>query len=284
MANGSQPTASTTAAGPPPLLSRIGSVVSAWWGSASLVIKLYSVGVLTGLLAFAISWPWGPSPIGNGLLISGAAFLSGGFLIEAYGVAKKLWDTSLGKLGGLLVATMVGALAMAMAAQTINDGTGLDPSTVPYAVTFLAPLTAGYLILFSTFLLAMVCVALAALSLLLDVVHLAINGSWAKSDVEIEVLRLVGFLALILSVTALWDIGNKQYTTSLAGGAKWFVFSLEMYSKDDCALQGERVRRLNDELVAVGAVSAGTIHFSKRLCPIGKNAVPMPSSSAGPPS
>src|SRR3546814_1061386 len=55
-----------------------------------------------------------------------------------------------GKVLAALVATMIGALSMAISSVVVNEATGFPPSEFPYTVAFLAPLTAGYILVFST--------------------------------------------------------------------------------------------------------------------------------------
>src|SRR3546814_12519172 len=45
---------------------------------------------------------------------------------------------------------MCGALSMAISSVVVNEATGFPPSEFPYTVAFLAPLTAGYILVFST--------------------------------------------------------------------------------------------------------------------------------------
>src|SRR3546814_16276769 len=54
-----------------------------------------------------------------------------------------------GKVLAALVATMIGALSMAISSVVVNEATGFQPSEFPYTVAFLAPLTVGYILVFS---------------------------------------------------------------------------------------------------------------------------------------
>lgn len=255
---------------------KLNDILRNWWESASLVVRLYCGGlVIVGLGSLAL--PFDHNPITNGLFFTGALFLSSGFLVEAYAFGKRLWETTLGKLVGLLIGTMVAATAMGLSSQLINSATGLDPSTFPYAVAFLAPLTAGYLFLVATFFLVVASFGIALVSTLCDLVHLALTRKWVKGNVDLEVLRFLGLLALILLVTMLWNLGGRSYESALASSARWFVFTLEMYSKDDCAQKGEHVRRLSDDVVSVAQLKDREIVFTRRMCSIDSGASDNPS-------
>ncbi|MBN8715055.1 MAG: hypothetical protein J0H50_14020 [Xanthomonadales bacterium] len=76
--------------------------------------------------------------------------LASGIVLEGYQLADKALATRPGKILAALVATMIGALSMAIASGIVNRATGFPPGEFPYTVTFLAPLTAGYIILLAT--------------------------------------------------------------------------------------------------------------------------------------
>src|SRR3546814_18582867 len=73
-----------------------------------------------------------------------------GILLEGYRLADKGLATRPGKVLAALVATMIGALSMAISSVVVNEATGFPPSEFPYTVAFLAPLTAGYILVFSS--------------------------------------------------------------------------------------------------------------------------------------
>ena len=82
---------------------------------------------------------------------------------------------------------------------------------------------------------------------------------------------MVGVFALVLTNAVIIDFGGKTYENALASTARGFTFFLEMYPNDRCALPGERIHRLSDELVAVGRWEDNRLVFAQRRC----DAVPL---------
>jgi hypothetical protein len=242
----------------------------AWWGLAGTEMRLYAGGLATLGGAVLLAMLFKPKPIVAALFYTAGAFLAGGFVMEIYSVAVRLWETGPGKLLGALMATMVGALAMGLSSVVANEATGLDPSYLPYTVTFLAPLTAGYILLVATVAISLLClVAFFVYSLLLWIPSITRSShGHSKRIADLIGLRMLGWISLVLVTSISWSAGQKPYDGLLMGTAGWFAFTLEMYGHDACAGPTERVRRLSDSVVAVGIVEHGSLRFELRQCPM----------------
>lgn len=246
-----------------------------WWRSASPTLRVFAVGGGAVAASLAILRVGGPDRVGIGLLLAGGLFLTAAFLLDLYQLALQAWNRPLGKVVGTLVATMVAAVSMALASVLAKDATGIDPQHLSYAVTFLAPLTAGFLLIAAT----MLIVVLVFVWFIVESVWAGLNSLFGQSKgprpvgTDKVLIRLVGVIALVVTNAVLYDIGQRPYTGLLTGTAKYFTYGLEMYGNDVCALGGERIRRLNDEVVAVGRMTPTGVEFEQRRCTLADPAV-----------
>lgn len=245
-----------------------------WWDKTTQAMQLFVVGggaLVLSILVFAIQ---GPGRLVAGLMVAGALFVAVAFLMDCYVVALGLWEKPLGKLAGALLATMIASSSMALSSVTFNAATGLDPASFAYAVAFIAPLTAGYLI---TVGIMGVVVVFFAWSILYTIVgfflaHFGGRKHSHRFDADKVVIRMVGVFALVLTNAVVIDFGGKTYESALASIARGFTFFLEMYPNDRCALSGERIHRLSDELVAVGRWEDNRLVFEQRRCEVVQSA------------
>jgi hypothetical protein len=207
-------------------------------------------------------------------------------MLEAYALGLRLWQTRPGKLIGALVATVVAAIAMGLASVCVNEATGLDPSHFPYAVAFLAPWTAGYILLLATVVVSLLAMlAFAIYSLLLWIPAFTPEREAEKQHFANWILfRVLGWVSLVLMTSVTWESGHQRYDSALTGAAGWFTFVLEMYGQDACARKGERVRRITDDLVAVGSLARGRLQVELRSCPLaaGATTASRTNASVGP--
>lgn len=244
------------------------SAASRRWATAPVPMRLFAVGSATMAGAVVLGVVGLPPPFVVSLIIAATAFVAAGFLLDLYAVAMVCLDSRIGKLLGALAGAMVAALSMALASVIVNDATGLDPATFPFAVTFLSPLTAGYVLTLGTVLVTVgyfVWLALASVWGLFTLIP--IGGPCLRGpDPDRFVFRMAGVVALVLANAFAADIGGRPYAEMLRWTASRFVFGLEMYGNDPCAGTGERVRRLSDDVVAVGTSKGAEIVFARRGC------------------
>ena len=240
------------------------------WGQARTVTRLYYVGAGVLGLSALIFRIFGPSTTCAVLAYLGGTVTASGFVAEVYQVGLKLWETVPGKLLGALLITMVGALAMGLSSVIVNYVTGLEPSSFPYTVTFLAPLTAGFLLLMATFVVAIVgLLAILGAGIVTSLPLSSQSARERRKQFDSHLLfRMLGWLSFIFLVAVTWDMGYRRYEAMLETTASTFAFNLEMYRDPRCSGSQERTRRVNDSLVAVGRMTSGGLRVELRACPL----------------
>lgn len=246
------------------------AALKAGWSKSDWPKRLMSSGLgltIVGLVAFRLGVPEGLIGV---VLFVGSALLGWGYLLEAYGFIKRVLETLPGKLMAALLATCVGAVSAGLASQVINEATGLDPSELDYAVAFLAPLTAGFMI-------TAFVVTLAVIASIWFFLRSATSGlfGWFYKDrkkdveeIERETLRFSGVLGLLVVGVVVWGAAERPYRTALALAANVFIYELEFHAIDPCAGPGEKIRRINDEIVVAAVSAPGRLDYVRRSCPL----------------
>jgi hypothetical protein len=240
------------------------------WRQTNTPTRLYIVGILfvfsaAPLIRLHVADWWI-----SGQMLAGAILASAGFVLEVYKLIDWLWDSKLGKLGGILLGTMVASIAMAMAQVIVNDATGIDPGHFPLTVAFIAPLTAGYLIAVLAWLAVLGGFLWFFAESLADMVRTGWAFGWgtkylSKNPVQTG-FRFVAVVVMSVLLAIMWGQGQRPYASFLSGTAQWFTFSLEMYGSYPCRLPNARLRRLSDDIVADGIVRPSGLTFQVRHC------------------
>lgn len=245
------------------------SALALWWQRQKWPARLYSgggvvicVAVLSTLLGLTYR------NIHQTLFSLGAALLAAGILMEGYELANKGMATRPGKIVAALLATMVGALSMGIASVIVNGATGFPPGEFPYTVAFLAPLTAGHVVLFITIVMFIVAPVVILASGLVSIWK-ALSQREGKIDRAYArmFMRLVAAITLFVLIIGAWQRQHDDYESRLAKVASWFAYTFEMYPKDACIRnKGERVRRYGSDQALVGAEQNGKRAFFVRRC------------------
>lgn len=250
------------------LALRRGCLLDNWWQRQAWPMRLYSSGGLVMAAAIVLAFiQLNYRDLPGKVFLLGALLLAGGIGLEGYRIADKALATRPGKVVAALVATMIGALAMGISSVIVNEATGFQPGEFPYTVTFLAPLTAGYIVLFVT-----IFLFIAALLLILAASLISMWGARKiKGEAErqpmLMLARTAAAVVLFALVFAGWDRQHRPYEESLSALAGWFAFTFEMYGNDPCVrTEGERVRRVSADDVLVGYEQHGRRIFSTRRC------------------
>lgn len=254
--------------------TRLKESIAHWWDHTTQVMQLFAVGGGAVLLSIALALVHAPDRLVVGLMAAGTLFLSAAFLTECYLAALRLWDAPWGKLLGALLGTMVASSSMALSSVIFNTATGLDPANFSYVVAFIAPLTAGYLLTVGTMAVAVgFFVWMVGYTFLGFLLTLVGGKKYAhRLDTDKVLIRMVGVIALVMTNVVAVDFGGRSYQGALESTARGFTYVLEMYAEDPCAQDGERIRRISDEIVAVGRWGGQRLVFGQRTCPASSSA------------
>lgn len=252
----------------------------------TLIRRAYAGGLI--LLGFATVWTraFGPNFVGLALLVLGALTTSITLSVELYAVAVAAWESPMGKLLGLLLGMMIGAASMALSSDIVNEATGLDPSNLSYAVTFMAPLTAGYLLMVLVAAIVVLGTGWFFVRTLAQAAQLGyerargVRGLWP--DVELDGLRVCAGFILLFAALVAWGVGERPYSWLLSKLANGFVYQFEFYSRDPCARAGERIRRISDDVVGVAQPDPRKARFLLRKCALADVAAPAVTAGAAP--
>ena len=254
------------------LWTRIKNPLDQWWDHTTQVMQLFVVGGAAVLLSIVLALVHAPDRLVAGLMAAGTLLLFAAFLTDCYLAALRLWETPWGKLLGALLATMVASSSMALSSVIFNAATGMDPANFSYVVAFIAPLTAGYLLTVGTmFVVAGFFVWFVGYTIFGFLLTVVDGKKYAhRMDADKVLIRMVGVVALVMTNAVAVDFGGKSYDSGLASTARGFTYFLEMYAEDPCAREGERVRRISDEIVAFGRWESQRLVFDRRACPAGE--------------
>ena len=256
------------------LRARLSASFRAWWETASRPLRILTVGGSTVGVSVLLIQVSGPDRLIFGLMAAGGILLTAAFLLDLYHAALRAWEWPLGKIVGTLGATMVVAVSMALASVTVKEATGIDPEHLSYAVTFLAPLMAGFLLTAGTMLVVVGVFVWFVIESVWGVLRWRFGSGTDAKPVNTDkvLIRLVGVFALALTTAVIFDIGQHSYNGVLTTTARRFTYHFEMYPNDACAFGGERVRRLTDDMVAVGWSTDQGLVFEQRPCASGETA------------
>src|SRR3546814_13698272 len=125
---------------------------------------------------------------------------------------------------------MIGALSMAISSVVGNEATGFPPSEFPYTVAFLAPLTAGYILVFSTIIAFVVVPTVILFTGLISIWPLDRRDRRQVDFISVQsFLRLFAVIFLFYLLLGCCDTQDRPYDKFLYSCAVCFAFSFENY-------------------------------------------------------
>lgn len=245
------------------------SDLAAWWQRQPWPTRLYSGGgivMIASIACMLIGITYREFP--HILFIEGTLLLAAGIVHEGYKISCWVMATAIGKSVGALVATMIVALSMGISSAIVNETTGFSPSDFPYTVAFLAPLTAGYIILLSVLALFVASlVAIMGFGMFSICKALRAGGSHIEGESAKLFARLMAAITLLVLAVHVWNEHHVPYESGLTTTASWFAYNFEMYEKDPCSRSTrERVRRINPGQALIGSERDGRRAFFVRQC------------------
>lgn len=237
-----------------------------WWSSLDNVKQLYVAGMIMAGLFVATIPIAGIGLLSDVFLTTATTTAAIAFVIEGYRWLVAKLEAPLAKWLIGIAGVMAAALATGAASSTLAVATGQDPSAFKTATAFLAPLS--FIPILATLIIAG--------GLLVLIFYF--TGSLAKHSLSRAKLR--GFDVLLSFARGIGIIGvasaasqvispPMQFNDGLEAAARYSAFFLDMVPDRTCApTAGDRVVRINDNLVVIGRLTEDGLQFVRRECAV----------------
>ena len=257
----------------------LGSVASkatagqAWWKETSGVNQLYlgaSAVALIGIMLFI----WNPKSDVAGLLGRvGFTMFALAYLREAYLWSLPKLELPLVKLAMAALGVMAAAAATGVSRIAVNESTGPDPAHFGTTVTLLVPVS------FVPVVAALV--SIGGILVVLGTIFWTLFRSlktWTKPadlDLLLGGARVFACLVLIGAAASLLKSSSPVFPT-MSWLASYSAYLFDAQPNSACSpSQGDRVLRLNDELVIVARTTVDGLQFVRRTCALAAEATPL---------
>lgn len=248
-----------------------------FWEGLSRPLRIYLVGLLAFGIAMFMVLTRAKGLIINWTFAAAMICLGAGFLRESFDWAALRKDNPLFKQAKVILTVIALAIATASGAITVADATAQDPTTFKTSIAVIAPLAFIPV-------LAFVVMVLSALGF--PVVMLITMGQQAFAKKAgtfsglLVISRVLGLLALIVGAGQLLN-PSTRLDAGLKQIAAYSAYMLDMYPNASCAATpGDRVVRVNDNLVIVGRITEAGPRFRRELCALTAEAAPLPPPKA----
>lgn len=239
------------------------------WNGNSAVVRLYRAGLTFGIAAL-IACLIDPNQLATELTVYVTfAFLMLGFAHEVYVWTLPQIDRPLVKLVMAALGLTIGAAATGLSRIIVVSATGQDPATFPTTVALLVPISFVHVV---AALIALVAISALFLAVIAAAVFLFIpKAVLEKIWIFNEAFALARFLALIgILVSCCYLIQPSSIVYQSArwiAGVSAYVFDLQ--PNPSCSpVVGDRVGRINDDVVVIGRETAEGLQFVRKRCEI----------------
>lgn len=246
----------------------------AWWGGMAGPARLYCGGWALTVVGVAVMAVHGIDAISDVIFMTGMACCAVGFVVDAYLWGLQRLNSHLMKVVSSVMGVMAAAAAAGGSAWTVSKATGQDPSHFKTTIAFLTPLS--FLPILG--LAALVC-GILALPLLFSLTGTKLLIE-KQGRAWIFFARMLGYLFLLL--LASWAT-SSSYGVAMRPLVARVAYSLDMHQDPSCsAVDGDRVTRINDDLVIVGRLTEDGPKFLRRACTLTAQAGELPSPERRP--
>lgn len=237
-----------------------------WWSPLDNAKQLYVAGmVLLGLsVGVGTAIDYG---ISASVLFMTAAVSTGiAFVIEGYRWLLAALEAPLAKWMTGVAGVMAAAIATGAASSTLAAATGQDPSTFKTAIAFLAPLSFVPILAMMVMLGGLIGMPFFVLGMFAK--HGMTRGKPKDFDMLLSLARLIGFI-VIVSAAAQLVSPSTRLNDGLETVARYSAYLLDMYPDRACSpIEGDRVSRINDNLIIIGRMTDDGLQFVRKECAI----------------
>lgn len=241
---------------------------------AALWIGISSIGIRTASHFLKLGWTEFLTQL---MLTTSATLLILALLYDLIEWSKRLTVLEQSFIGKILLAgiiTAAGAFSLSRAASIINSFTGIAENPLTYTTTLLGvPSTVilAVVILMTIYILLAFHIFSSTLIVAISNIRSSLpfmqsrNRRLHSRRTRLLTLNLLRFSACFILIFIMIEI-SQAYIHGLTWLGRNFAFAFELKSKDPCALPGEKLIRVNDEVI----LTARTPDlFEARRCAIG---------------
>lgn len=238
--------------------------LSQWWNQRSPSARLYTVGGLTFGAGVVILLAAPKSQFANWAL-SIAMFCMGlGIIREFYTWVMKAKDHPLTKLGLALMTIVSAALATGAGGLVLWSATNQDPSYFKTSIALMSPFAFIPVMAIVVFVVSLVGFPFVLLS-----------GATKRGPVNPHrlIARCLGLIALLVACghVVKTDSGFSAFLDDMAA---YSAYQLDMHPDSACStIEGDRIARINDELVVIGRITDSGPKFIRLACALGPEAI-----------
>lgn len=254
-------TAVTTASTP-----GISTRLKTWWLGHAGVIRLYLGGMGCLLIATALGITDQKALATHVAFYAAFTLLALPFLREIYIWVLPKFELSLVKLAIAAVGVMAAAAATGISRMTVSDATGQAPEQFSTTVALLIPLSFIPV-------LALIVLAVGAVMSLLALIWMFGTMAFTKSrpfslELVLMVARTIAGVVVVFGAASVVSPSSffNPFVKWVAGHSA-YLFDLQ--PDPSCAPDdGDRVARINDDLVIIGRATDDGLQFVRKACAI----------------
>lgn len=243
------------------------------WQALPGPARLYRLGLLLFGATLVLGLVSGPHDIVALTLMAGGGACGLALATEIYSWIARRAEKLAFKVTFAILSVMAIAIATGAAMSYVAVATGQEPTAFKTATAFLAPL-AFFPIL--AFVLAVLALFGMPIALLLSIGKDAPNGATPHGDAMRLMGRLMGLVTLVAVLLTI-PTASSGVDAKLKDLAAYSAYFLDMQPHASCGLaDGDRVVRINDQIVVVGRLTDSGVAFVRRACPLAASTDELP--------
>jgi hypothetical protein len=244
----------------------IGTRLKTWWLGHPGVIRLYLGGIGCSLIAIALMITGPKSLATNVAFYAAFTLLAIAFLREIYIWVLPKLELPLVKLAIAAVGVMAAAAATGISRMTVSDATGQAPEQFSTTIALLVPLSFISVLALIT---STVGVVILSLAMIWAFAKVGITkSSIVELDMVLMIARIVAGIVVVVGAASLLS-PSSFFNPSMKWVAGYSAYLFDLQPDPSCApTDGDRVARINDDLVIIGRATDDGLQFVRKACAI----------------
>ncbi|WP_406753786.1 hypothetical protein [Stenotrophomonas maltophilia] len=256
-----------------------GERVTTWWLTRPWTVRLYLAGGSCMLVSIALFLKTPNSPSSDVATYASCALLVSAFLGDAYAWVVARLPHPLMKLATAVFGAIALATATGVARVVVNEATGQQASHFPTSSALLSLLSLVPVIAATTTILG----AIPALLGMAWGFHKLSRSKATGGQLDVIITLIRGFSAFVVLIGAsTLSSSNSVIYPAMQWVAVHSAFFFDLQEDDACApLEGDRVSRINDDLVVIGRLTDSGPQFVRRACALLPETTPLRAQLPG---